>query len=435
MEQYKQLIRTVQQKGTHKPAAREGMPGTTSLFGYQFRHDLADGFPAITTKQLYWKGVVVELVWFLNGDTNIKFLDDNGVRKMWHEDAYNYYKKIASKNTDSSWNAIYMAINEEGERENWTDQTKAVDFSMFTFDEFCQIIRDNTLDKLKQFYSLHNYTLGDCGMQYGRLWRNWEGVNRNVVQVINTDLTASQFQEFNDQWNKALQSDPQLIVVSSGVEIKPVYDRFDQITTLIKDLLNSPMGRRHIISAWNVATLDDMALNACHALAQWNCRPLTLKQRIELAGYTEDDWNDVIEKGLEYEALDHIPEYILDCQMYQRSADLFLGVPLNIASYALLTEILCKVCNMLPGEMIYTYGDVHIYDNHKEQVELQLTRECRPLPKLKFSESFNTHLIQWRLGDVFSLSEMISTLDHTWFELEDYDPHPAIVGKLSTGLK
>lgn len=395
MKQYIEMVQAIKEKGVYKPAAREGMPGTTSLFGYQFRHNLAEGFPALTTKQLYWKGVVIELIWFLSGDTNIKFLDQHGVRKMWHEDAYNYYVKIASANTGSDANGIYYDNGDETLR-------------MFTFEEFCDRVKGNSIDQLKRNFSYKNYVLGDCGMQYGKLWREWRG-----------------------ELDKLTSEDHKTVKVE--------YESIDQIKDLIEGLKKNPMSRRHILTAWNPATLDDMALNACHAMAQWNCRPLTLEERValledkgfEMLGSSSD--NDFKMKVLDAES---IPQHYLDCQMYQRSADVFLGVPLNIASYALLTEILCKICNMVPGEMIYTYGDVHIYDNHQDAINEQLSREERDLPTLKINNGFVVEFDNIWNQDIDKIVEDIKS--GGWqniFQLENYDPHPTIKAKLSTGLR
>lgn len=372
MKQYLELARAVKEKGTYKAPAREGMPGTTSLFGYQFRHDLSEGFPLLTSKKLSFKNIVVELLWFLRGDTNIKYLIDNGCN-IWNEDAYNYLRKN-------------------------TKEGGAIP----TFEWFIELIKGG------------NDKLGDCGKQYGWLWRNWSSMveKDSTIELPNGELMHA----------KAMV---------------PV--RFDQIKELINGLKNSPMGRRHIITAWNPATLDEMALNACHALVQFNCRPLSYDERnaihTERYGETVEDMDARWEMSptTSYEEdLDNckIPKYKLDCQMYQRSADLFLGVPYNIASYALLTHILCKICNMVPGDFIHTFGDVHIYDNHMAQIDEQLTREPRPLPTLEIVDEGNDWAAISNLN--FDLIEMLNISD---FKLKGYDPHPAIKGELSTGLK
>ena len=346
MKQYLELAKAVKEKGTYKAPAREGMPGTTSLFGYQFRHDLSEGFPLLTTKKLSFKNIVVELLWFLRGDTNIKYLVDNGCN-IWNEDAYNFYLKQFGRKLDGSY-----------------------DIEPMNFEQFIDRIKnpqgESRVDSL-------NYKLGDCGKQYGALWRNWDGV--------------------------------------------------DQIKELIDGLKNSRMSRRHLLSAWNPTTLNDMALNACHVLVQFNCRPLSYTERLSLNS------KENIEKYGK-NAFDFTPKYKLDCQMYQRSADLFLGVPYNIASYALLTHILCKICNMVPGDFIHTFGDVHIYDNHMEQIDEQLSREPKSLPTLEIVEEGN----DWAAISNLDF-DLIDILDHTDFKVKNYDPHPAIKGKLSTGLK
>lgn len=390
MQQYLELLKTIKEKGTLKPAARAGMPGTISLFGYQFRHDLSEGFPALTTKQLYWNGVVTELLWFLKGDTNIKFLDEHGVRKMWHQDAYNYYCKVAVRDEmngrqTEDWKNIYMLCNNSTNERDYSLEIHD-SYSMFTFEEFCHMIKITSKEGLPSY---QEYTLGDCGYQYGKLWRNWETNDYELDQ----------------------QNDPK------------GYKYIDQIKELINGLKNNPQGRRHILTAWNPATLDKMALNACHTFSQFNCRPLNDE---ECLNWISNNYPDNL--GVKKEDL-KIPKYYLDCQMYQRSADIFLGVPLNIASYALLTHILCEMCNMIPGEMIYTYGDAHIYEDHINAVNEQLQRTPTSLPKLEFDDIF--------VGD--SIDDILSAIDYAGIKrsirLIDYNSQPKIEANLSTGLK
>jgi len=376
MEQYLDLLKQIKAKGTHKPAAREGMPGTLSLFGHQMRFDLSEGFPILTTKKLSFKNIVTELLWFLKGDTNIKYLVDNGCN-IWNEDAYNYYKK-----------AITLKYGE----------------LHYSFEEFIDIIKISSYDNLKTQFKVGNYVFGDCGKQYGWLWRNWQGVSN--------PLEEGEIIEYNSE---------------EGIEVAHT---IDQIQELIEGLQSNPMSRRHIISAWNPATLNDMALNACHCFVQFNCRPLTIKEQTKWwdRNYGLRD-NFEEEEFLDRLKLDDVPKYYLDCQMYQRSADVFLGVPYNISSYALLTQILCKICNMVPGEFIHSFGDVHIYDNHMEQVDLQLTRTPDVLPKLVIDQDFKLTY------DNHGLDAFIKALDLSDFKLENYNPQPSIRGKLSTGLK
>lgn len=369
MKQYLDLLKEIKEKGTHKPAAREGMPGTTSLFGYQFRHNLQDGFPLLTTKKMFWKGVVVELLWFLRGDTNIKYLVNNGVN-IWNEDAYQYYLKICKQ---------------------YNSEVK------FSFDEFISWIK---CDGARVVISRANYTLGDCGYQYGRVWRNWQ--KHTCGEYVFDEQTWAYYTT-----------------------------RIDQIKNVITSLKTNPEGRRHIVTAIDPAHDTDLALYWCHSMFQFNCRPLNWAERLyEFNKITGEKVNG--NKGPEdcVRQFDeaNIPKYYLDCQLYQRSADVFLGVPFNIASYALLTHILAKICNMIPGDFVHTFGDVHIYDNHMDAVNEQLTREPRKLPRLLLDEEMFT---DGRTMDIEDFKIMVPSD----FKIEDYDPHPAIKAELSTGMK
>ena len=273
MRQYLDLVKHVLENGELKED-RTGT-GTKSVFGYQMRFNLSDGFPMVTTKKLHLKSIIYELLWFLSGDTNIKYLKDNGV---------------------NIWNA-------------WADSN------------------------------------GDLGPVYGFQWRNWNN------------------------------------------------DGIDQISNLINDLKNNPSSRRHLISAWNPSVLPDTsksfetnvangkaALPPCHAFFQF-----------------------------------HVINGKLSCQLYQRSADIFLGVPFNIASYSLLTLMIAQVCDLKPGDFIHTFGDAHIYTNHFEQMKLQLTREPKKLPTIKINNEVK-NIFDFKFED---------------FILENYDPHPHIKGKVA----
>jgi thymidylate synthase len=273
MKQYHDLVKHVLETGTFK-GDRTGT-GTKSVFGYQMRFDLSEGFPMVTTKKLHLKSIIYELLWFLKGDTNIAYLQENGV-KIWDE---------------------------------WADEN------------------------------------GDLGPVYGRQWRNWNN------------------------------------------------EEIDQITELITAIKTNPNSRRLLISAWNPSVLPDtsksfaenvengkVALPPCHAFFQF-----------------------------------YVANGKLSCQLYQRSADIFLGVPFNIASYALLTLMIAQVCELEAGEFIHTFGDAHIYSNHFEQLELQLSRDVRPLPTMKLNPA---------VKDIFDF-----TFDD--FTLEGYDPHPHIKGAVA----
>jgi thymidylate synthase len=258
MQQYLELMQHVLTHG-HQKSDRTGT-GTRSVFGWQMRFNLEDGFPVLTTKKLHLRSIIHELLWFLQGDTNIKYLQDNGVR-IWDE---------------------------------WADEN------------------------------------GNLGPVYGHQWRHW--------------------------------------TTADGREI-------DQIVQLIEGLKKNPDSRRHLVSAWNPGDVDRMALPPCHALFQF-----------------------------------YVADGRLSCQLYQRSADIFLGVPFNIASYALLTLMLAQVCNLRPGDFVHTLGDAHLYSNHLEQAQLQLSRDTRALPTLRINPEVKD-LFAFRFED---------------FSLEGYDPHPHI---------
>ena len=258
MQAYLDLVRHIIDKGTDK-TDRTGT-GTRSIFGYQMRFNLQDGFPMVTTKKLHLRSIIHELLWFLKGDTNIKYLKDNGVG-IWDE-----------------W------ANEDGE----------------------------------------------LGPVYGKQWRSWSGADGKV---------------------------------------------YDQITDLINQIKKTPDSRRLIVSAWNVAELPQMALMPCHTIFQF-----------------------------------YVADGKLSCQLYQRSADVFLGVPFNIASYALLTLMVAQVCDLAPGDFVHSFGDVHLYNNHFEQARLQLSREPFPLPTMKINPD---------VKDIFGF-----TFED--FTLEGYQSHPGI---------
>ena len=263
MKQYKELLQRVLDEGVEKED-RTGT-GTISLFGHQSRYNLRDGFPMLTTKKLHLKSIIYELLWFLNGDTNVKYLQDNGVR-IWNE---------------------------------WADDS------------------------------------GDLGPIYGNQWRSWPDYNGGQV---------------------------------------------DQISEVIDTIKNDPDSRRIIVSSWNVAQLPEMKLAPCHAFFQL-----------------------------------YVANGKLSLQLYQRSADIFLGVPFNIASYALLLKMMAQVTNLEEGDFVHTFGDAHIYLNHLEQVKLQLTRELRPLPNIKINPDVK-NIFDFKFEDL---------------ELVDYNPHPHIQGKVS----
>lgn len=258
MQQYHDLLQHILDNGVQK-TDRTGT-GTISCFGYQMRFNLQDGFPLVTTKKLHLKSIIYELLWFLKGDTNIKYLNENGV-SIWNE---------------------------------WADEN------------------------------------GNLGPVYGKQWRSWQAPDGRII---------------------------------------------DQITDVLNQIKTNPDSRRIIVNAWNVGELKDMALMPCHALFQF-----------------------------------YVADGKLSCQLYQRSADVFLGVPFNIASYALLTMMIAQVCNLKPGDFVHSFGDVHLYSNHIEQAKLQLTRKPFPLPVMKLNPE---------VKDLFAFS-------FEDFSLENYQCHPHI---------
>lgn len=363
MKQYHDLLQLILDKGTWKDAARENMPRTKALFGHQMRFDLSKGFPMVNTKNVSFKNIVVELLWFLKGDTNIKYLVDNGCN-IWNEDAYNYYCKIHKG---------YPLVN---------------------FETFLKNIKEGDGWMELRAHLLEDYLWGDCGAQYGWLWRDLVTLNQRGDAIS-----------------------------------------IDQVKNVIKSLKTSPEGRRHILTAWNPGTLDDMALNACHALTQFNCRKLTFEEKwdkfITSTGGPDETKNVDFK---EFELFDKItPQYYLDCQLYQRSADSLLGVPYNVASYALLTLMLCKILNYEPGDFIHTFGDVHIYENHIEAIKEQLARSVDKfeLPTLTIGQNVANDLRKYDFDEVLKL------MVPSDFKLENYQHYPKLENdtSLSTGLK
>lgn len=360
MRQYLLLAQSIFDEGTAKPAARKNMPGSISLFGPQISFDLADGFPLMTTKKVSFKNIVIELIWFLRGDSNIKYMVDNGVN-IWNQDAYQYYLKQDKISQDAA--------------------------RVLTLPEFVEAVKLSDNHDSSWFGDIGNYIIGDTGYQYPKVWRNWqEGEETNFAST-------------------------------------------DQIRNVIASLRYQPESRRHIVTAVDPAHDTDLALYWCHSMFQLNARPLTLNERISyLMGTPHEVLGEITEQ--KHKILDEqgIPKYYLDCKMYQRSADIFLGVAYNIASYALLTHIIAKLTGMIPGKYIHTFGDAHIYDNHVEQMEEQISRNPYPLPQLYW----NTEKA-FENGDI-DFDYFIATFEFDDIGLTNYQHHPAIKGDLSTGL-
>lgn len=360
MKQYLDLLKTILDKGVTKESGRAGMPNTKGVFGYQMRFDLSEGFPLLTTKKMSFKSIAHELIWFLRGETNIKYLVDNGV-KIWNGDAYRHYK-----------NKCKQMSCEPHFQEN----------------EFIDAIRQGIE------CDIPNYRLGDLGEVYGSQWRKWAGVSNSSSGGFDKTLVT-----------------------------------IDQIKKVIDGIKKNPFGRRHIVSAWNPAEVDNMALPPCHLLFQFNCRPIDNLTRLYSIGDFQDRDETISNtrvKEKEKEISDKLdklnaPKFYLDCALTQRSCDSFLGVPYNIASYALLTEIIAKICNMVAGEFVWTGNDTHIYSTHETAVQEQLTREPMELCELKVSDR------------VLSFND-ISELTIEDLSIENYNSHPAIKAELSVGI-
>ncbi len=296
MKQYLDLLDKICREGVVR-GDRTGT-GTKGIFGYQMRFNLSEGFPLLTTKRVFMKGIIHELLWFLRGDTNIKYLVDNGVH-IWDSDAFRYYNELCVKHG-------------------------VLPVDMDTFLQAAGIESP-----------IEGYKFGDLNHVYGYQWRSWGCADGRTI---------------------------------------------DQIANVIETLKTNPTSRRMIVSAWNVADVGDMALPPCHTMFQF-----------------------------------FVAEGKLSCQLYQRSGDTFLGVPFNIASYALLTMMIAKECGLEAGEFIHTLGDAHLYLNHLDQAHEQLQRTPRKLPTLRLNP------------------DVKSIFDYTYedFTLEGYDPHPAIKAPLS----
>ncbi len=298
MKQYLDLLTRIKTEGAVK-TDRTGT-GTKSVFGHQMRFDLSEGFPLLTTKKVFLKGIIHELLWFLNGDTNIKYLVDNGVH-IWDNDAYRYYNELCVK-------AGVLPV---------------------AMEEFLRAAQEG-IDS-----PIEGYKFGDLNHVYGYQWRSWPRPNGEAI------------------------------------------DQIQQAVDLIK---NNPDSRRIIVSAWNVADVEKMALPPCHTLFQF-----------------------------------YVADGKLSCMLYQRSADTFLGVPFNIASYALLTMMMAQVCGLEAGEFVHTLGDTHLYLNHFEQVEEQLSRTPRALPKMRINPDVKS-IFDFKYED---------------FTLTDYEPYPIIKAPMS----
>ncbi len=333
--QYLDLLRHILENGVIK-TDRTGT-GTISVFDYTMRFNMSEGFPLLTSKKMFTKGVIHELIWFLRGDTNIKYLVDNDVH-IWDGDAYkSYLKNVITSSNPYDRNIISMDVVDG------IGSFKIGD--PFSKEEFIEKIKTD---------SRFAKTWGELGPVYGKQWRRWEYVEGSSIRDVS-------------------RRDGRVIHI-------------DQISNLINDLKNNPDSRRLMVSAWNVAEIDQMTLPPCHYGFQCYTSEITTFERKKIyclsinkpIEYSED-FADV-----ELDTL-NVPKRILSLKWNQRSVDTFLGLPFNIASYGLLLHILAKEVNMIPGELIFSGGDVHLYTNHVDQAKEQLLRQTFDLPNIKLT--------------------------------------------------
>jgi thymidylate synthase len=375
--QYLKLLKDILDNGVTKQD-RTGT-GTLSVFGRQIRHKMSDGFPLLTCKRMPFRLIATELMWFLRGDTNIKFLVDNDVH-IWDGDAYKRFlnETIKIEPVEVKEQAITQLLNSKESKEEFINKIK-------TDDEFAK-------------------KWGELGPVYGKQWRSWE-INepKNIVKTENVT------------W--PYEPNPHTYQQRVG-SFK--ITQIDQIANLINDLKTNPDSRRLMVSAWNVGELDQMTLPPCHYGFQVYTRELSLEERHQLAlpiwkekyGPLADMMVPTNVDNTPYK----IPTRAISLMWNQRSVDTFLGLPFNIASYGLLLEIIAKEVNMVPDELIGNLGDTHLYLNHIEQAKEQILREPYPLPKLFFKYEKETYVNDYELDG---------------FILKDYQAHPHIKAPLS----
>ena len=374
-KRYQSLLQDILDNGVEKKD-RTGT-GTISVFGRQIRHKMSEGFPLLTTKKMAWKTMVTELLWFLRGETNIKYLVDNGCH-IWDGDAYKNYLKEQGK----AYKIEYDKLSSNGLFEI------DLDWQNFSQEEFINKIK--TDDEFAKKW-------GELGPIYGKQWRGWKSFEHEYGEDENGD-------GFIGMWK--------------GKE------KIDQIANLINDLKTNPDSRRLMVSAWNVGELDQMTLPPCHYSWQVYTRELSAKERIELAGgKIQEKYPALIEQSLRVCDEREIPTRAISLMWNQRSVDFGLGAPFNIASYGLLLGIIAKEVNMVPDELIGNLGDVHLYLDHVEPIKEQLNREPYPLPTLNIFEP--------AIGKEISILDNLHIWSPTCFIIENYQSHPTIKAPLS----
>jgi thymidylate synthase len=367
---YQSLLQDIIENGVRK--SDRTSTGTISVFGRQIRHKMSEGFPLLTTKKMAWKTMITELLWFLRGDTNIKYLVDNGCH-IWNGDAYKRYWD-AHPNDEKSFQ--YEGHNMEVRR--------------MTKDEFINMIK--TDDEFAKKW-------GNLGPIYGKQWRDWKGFHEGQHDILK---------------------------VVYGTEGREHYlVGIDQIANLINDLKTNPDSRRLMVNAWNVGEMDQMVLPPCHYGFQVYTRELNLDERIDIHNGSIDPLNRSSDYFHEHMDAYGIPRRAISLMWNQRSVDTFLGLPFNIASYALLLEIIAKEVNMVPDELIGNLGDTHLYLNHIEQAKEQITRVPYELPSLKI----NRTLFEFGKPNPNKLDLDYYSIHN--FELSGYQSHPTIKAPLS----
>ena len=371
-KKYQQLLSDIIEFGVEKKD-RTGT-GTISEFGHQIRHKMSEGFPLLTTKKMHWKSIVTELLWFLRGDANIKFLLDYDCH-IWDGDAYKNYHNKWIVEEDQYTRNFNSPIPPELVKER--DMSK---------EEFINKIK--TDDEFAKKW-------GELGPIYGKQWRSWE----------TNDTNAPKYEHYTKD--------------------------IDQITNLINELKTNPDSRRLMVSAWNVGELDQMVLPPCHYGFQIYTRELSLEERIQWVMKNRDiELDNLI---ITEEAFSkRTPQRAISLMWNQRSVDTFLGLPFNIASYGLLLEIIAKEVNMIPDELIGNLGDVHLYKNHIEQAKEQISREPFELPKVQITErNWYLHAAVKNYWGEKTFSEKIMSYRPDCFELVGYQSHPKIKAPLS----
>jgi len=380
---YTDLLQDILDNGVTK-GDRTGT-GTISVFGRQIRHKMSEGFPLLTTKKMPFKTIVTELLWFLRGDTNIKYLVDNNCH-IWDGDCYsNYLKKRTTANKDNVREPHTLSNGMTGQISR-----------PFTQEEFINKIK--TDDEFAKKW-------GELGPVYGKQWRDWGGKDDSYVipATWNLDLTLQKPQELIERWRKGT----------------------DQIANLINDLKTNPDSRRLMVNAWNVGELDSMVLPPCHYGFQVYTRELSELERHDIKEQYGFDCRKLAKPSIKQLDDANIPTRAISLMFNMRSNDVPLGLPFNIASYGLLLEIIGKIVNMVPEELIATLGDAHIYTNQVDGIKEQLTRSSFKLPHLKHLKSDEFYK---SLGEDLSL---LSHLEISDFQIENYESHPAIKMPLS----